>query len=323
MDLPAAITTVRLLTLDTLRQAVASWVFWVLLACTGVAGLFSLSVSVSHTPLLPTGPADVELRLPPGEAARVGPEKARREGIDVVAGQVSFLFGAVRAPFAQYPDEAIRALQLVLVGGFADTLGLLVTLVWTAEFLPGFLDPRSVSVLLAKPVPRWGLLAGKAAGVLAFVTVQAALFVGVTWLALGLRTGVWDFRYLMAVPLLVLHFTVFFGGSVFLAVLTRGTVASMAGVLLFWAACWLVNYARLAGAGGVAEAAYWLLPKPIDLGLMLFDALGAEKFFSRAPELAAVRPGQGFIAEVSVLTSLAASAALFAAGVVRFERADY
>ena len=52
-------------------------------------------------------------------------------------------------------------------------------------------------------MPRWSLLAGKFLGVLAFVALQASLFVGGTWLALGLRTGVWDPTYFLCVPILL------------------------------------------------------------------------------------------------------------------------
>src|SRR5437764_1178461 len=82
----------------------------------------------------------------------------------------------------------------------------------------------AVSVLLAKPTPRWMLLAGKYVGVLAFVLVHAMLFVGGTWLAIGVRTQVWDASYLYAIPLLLLHFAVFFSVSLLLAVCTRSTV---------------------------------------------------------------------------------------------------
>ena len=55
-------------------------------------------------------------------------------------------------------------------------------------------------MLLAKPVPRWLILAGKFAGVILFVGMQAALFFAGTWLALGLRTGIWLNEYLLGVP---------------------------------------------------------------------------------------------------------------------------
>src|SRR5580704_8787430 len=48
-----------------------------------------------------------------------------------------------------------------------DVAGLLLALLWTAGFLPTFLEPAHASILLAKPTPRWQLLVGKFVGVLA------------------------------------------------------------------------------------------------------------------------------------------------------------
>ena len=107
----------------------------------------------------------------------------------VADGTLSLAFGAVRVAVARDVRAAVHFFQLILAAGVADTLGLLLTLVWTAGFLPGFLAPQAVAVLLAKPVPRWGLLAGKYVGVLAFVLAQAVYFVGGTWLALALADG--------------------------------------------------------------------------------------------------------------------------------------
>ena len=152
------------------------------------------------------------------------PHKLQHSGVAVADGTLSLAFGAVRVAVARDIPAAVHFLQLILAAGVADTLGLLLTLVWTAGFLPGFLAPQAVAVLLAKPVPRWALLAGKYIGVLAFVLAQAVYFVGGTWLALGLRTGVWDATYLLCIPLLLLQFAVFFGFSLLLAVCCRSTV---------------------------------------------------------------------------------------------------
>src|SRR5262249_23044651 len=135
-------------------------------------------------------------------------------------------------------------LQLLLAGGVADAAGLLLALVWTAGFLPTFLEPASASVLLAKPVPRWSLLAGKYLGVLAFVAFQATVFVGGTWLALAARTGIWDATYLLCIPVLLLHFAIFYSVSALIAVCTRSTVACVLGSVLFWFVCWGMNYGR-------------------------------------------------------------------------------
>ncbi|MBY0522428.1 MAG: ABC transporter permease [Gemmataceae bacterium] len=160
----------------------------------------------------------------------------------VVSGQVSILFGAVTVPLGRDREEAIRFFQAVLANWVAGNLGILLSLIWTAGFLPTFLESSSVSVLLAKPPPRWVLLAGKYVGVLLFLLVQAIFFVCGTWLALGLRTSVWEPTYLLAIPMLLLHFTVFFSFSAFLAVWTRSTVTTVFGSILFWVICWAMNY---------------------------------------------------------------------------------
>src|SRR5262249_33632508 len=129
-------------------------------------------------------------------------------------------------------------------GGVADTLGILLALIFTASFVPAFLEPSSAAVLLAKPVPRWALLGGKFVGVLSFVAFQAVVFVGGTWLGLGIATGYWDSSYLFCIPLLLVHFAVFFSFSVFLAVTTRSTIASALGSIAFWLVCFGINIGR-------------------------------------------------------------------------------
>ena len=212
-------------------------------------------------------------------------------------------------------------------------LGLLLTLVWTAGFLPGFLAPQAIAVLLAKPVPRWGLLAGKYLGVLAFVLAQAVLFVGGTWLALALRTGVWDTVYLLCIPLLLLQFAVFFGFSLLLAVCFRSTVVCVFGSIAFWGLCWAVNFGRhavmaadaVAGCGKFSalavravDVAYWIMPKPVDLGCLAFDALGAHTHFRPILENSA-----GLSLGLSVLTSLLFAIYLLIAAQRQFEKMDY
>ena len=85
---------------------------------------------------------------------------------------------------------------------------------------------------------------GKYIGVLAFVLAQASYFVVGTWLALALRTGIWDANYLLSVPLLLLHFAIFFSFSLLLAVCTRSTVVSVFGSIAFWGICWAINFGR-------------------------------------------------------------------------------
>ncbi|MFO0809388.1 MAG: hypothetical protein U0746_12245 [Gemmataceae bacterium] len=76
-------------------------------------------------------------------------------------GRLTTLFGTVTLQEAATRDEAISILRSIVVGVAADTVGVLLALVWTSGFLPEFVDPAFAGVLLAKPPGRYTLLLGK------------------------------------------------------------------------------------------------------------------------------------------------------------------
>lgn len=295
-------------------------------ATTLLAVLFCLSVSLEGGEPQ-RGPDDLEL---------FGADGKPLTGPNPNPGRLTLGFGAVRLPLFRDGRAAVHFLQAVLGGLAAGGVGLLFVLVWTAGFLPEFLQPGVATVLLAKPAPRWLLLAGKYAGVVAVVATQAAAFFAGTWLALGLRTGVWLPGYLVGIPLLVLHFAAVYSFTVLLAVATRSTVACVFGSVLFWLACFGINYGRhavrslpeLEAASGpvtgvVAEAFYWLMPKPVDVLLMLEGALGSGEHLATLPAFAATQSTSAEGWAVAVLSSFGFAALALYAAAAQLARTDY
>jgi ABC-type transport system involved in multi-copper enzyme maturation permease subunit len=335
---------------DTFRQAWSSGVCGMMLAVTAVCAALCLSVDVSgdvslrggDEPVLFLPPAPTNPEAPPGEASRqvwatlhAGPDAARKEGIETIRGRVILAFGAVSFPVSRERGDAVHLLELLLAGGIAGTFGLLLALVWTAGFIPTFLEPGAAAVLLAKPIARRQLLVGKYLGVLAFVAFQVALFVLSTWLALGVRTGVWDMTYWWCIPLLLLEFAVFYGFSVFLAVVTRSTVACVFGSLLFWLLSWGINYGSVMARSPAesrylpsftlasADVAYWISPKPIDAGLILFNAMDADHHFEKPTAFRRLESWPAFSPRLSILSSLAIAGVLLALSGHEFDEQDY
>jgi hypothetical protein len=257
------------------------------------------------------------------------------EGADDEPGHLDVIFGALSIPLDGGRAEAVRTLQTYLAGWIADAVGLILALTWTAGFLPSFLDASAAAVLLVKPIPRWSLLAGKCLGVLAFVAIQDGIFVGGTWLALGVRTGVWDTTYLLCLPLLLLHFTIFFSFSAMLAVATRSTVASVFGSVLFWLLCWAMNFGRhslllipdlqnaAAGFGHSVEIGYWLLPKPLDCHLVLLNTLRDDHLLSHAINTNTLAERGAWQPVASVLASCACALVLLGLAAYDFVTAEY
>jgi hypothetical protein len=326
MNSPTLLRLVGWVVYTTFREALASRLFAATSLVTGVCIVLCLSIRVSGEPPLPLDPGEPKMRLPLEEVERIG--RANAEGVDVASSQISFLFGAVRVHYRHYSEDAVIFVQLLLAGFVADTAGVLLALIWTAGFLPSFFDPARSAVLFAKPLPRGALLAGQYLGVLAFLGLQATAFVVGTWLALGAATGVWAPLYLLCIPVLLLHFAVFFGLSAWLAARRRSATVCLVGSLAFWLVCWCVNHgwhaARAAGDTGSwwLEAAYWLLPKPADLNWVLFELLDADRYFGRLLDYRALRDHGGLLLAASILTSLAFTVVVLASSARRFARSD-
>jgi hypothetical protein len=303
MKLPTALSTVSWLVRDTFRQSRAAGVFWLMLVVSLTSVALCLSVRVVDS----------------------GDE----------TGHLELAGGAIQVSLAPGRTAAVHTLEGFLAGWVADGPGLLLALLWTAGFLPSFLEPGSVSVLLAKPIPRWSLLVGKALGAIAFVALQDALFLGGTWLALGLRTGVWDSAYLCCLPLLLLHFAVFFSFSAMLATQTRSTTVCVFGSLLFWLLCWGMNLGRhilrvvpemqaaASALGHSVELAYWVLPKPLDCHLILMGSLQEDYSLLQVLNPQALASVGAWQPTASLLASCAGGLVLLALAAHDFMTAEY
>ena len=326
---PSRLAVARAMALDTFRQSIASRLFWLMLGAGALAIVLCLSVGVEGGA---PGPE-------PGEREVLGGNGQPRAGVDTDPGHLTLAFGAMRVRLFREPAAMVDFLKVLLAKWAAGLVGTLLAVIWTAGFLPDAIRPSSASVLLAKPVSRTALLLGKYAGVMLLVTFQSVFFVGGTWLALGLRTGSWDLHYLLGVPILVLNFAILYSASTLLAVWTRNTAACVFGAILFWALCLGVNSARYAGLALPAlagddstatasiprsiEVAYWVLPKPVDLAMILDDALGSSEHFDEPAAFTIARNRGAFHPWASVASSLLCAAALLAVSARHFSTTDY
>ncbi len=329
MDAPAVFYALRWLIHDTFRQTLTSRVFWILLGLSAICIVFCFGISVEGGALLDNREIITAKGVPIAEAK-------------TPPGRVSLLFGMFQYGFTRKASEEVEFLLSIFASWIAGTVGILLALVWTSGFVPESLHPSAASVLLAKPAPRWLLLAGKFLGVVCFIAVHAAIFFIGTWLAIGLRTGHWPAAYLMGIPLMIFHFAVIFSFSVMLAVLFRSTMACVVGTVLFWIVCYAVNYGRHfavvyadlnPGAQALpgftvflSELGYWLLPKPADFTILLEQSLnlGTAKITLAAQEPFAAMLAKNLFHPIAViLTSCIFPAFALWASASQLSKTDY
>jgi hypothetical protein len=320
------IYALRWLVRDTFRQALAGRVFWIMLGASALCIVFCLGVSVT--------PGVVR------DENELFNVDGRPAGAGVTPGELRLFFGFMTANIGRDAEDAVHGLEVIFASWVAGTVGLLLTLVWTASFLPEFLQPNSATVLLAKPLPRGVFLLGKVLGVVAFVAMQALVFFLGTWVALGVRTGVWHTHYLAGWPILVLQFAVFYTFSALIAATWRSAVACVLGVILFWALCMGVNYGRYvvlslphiapetrrlsSVTSAMAETGYWLLPKPADDLLLLEEALDAGAVMGTIRSLPEIAPSLAhFHPWLSLASSLAFAGVMILLGGAQLAKLEY
>ena len=134
---------------------------------------------------------------------------------------------------------------------------------------------------------------------------------------------------------MLLHFSVFFSFSALLAVLTRSTVVSAFGSILFWLVCWGMNYGRHAALGiselknlpqpfsFVIELGYWVLPKPLDFHIILLENLQADNFVTRVVDLPQLVARGAWSPELSLLTSVLFGVVILGVAAYEFVKEDY
>jgi ABC-type transport system involved in multi-copper enzyme maturation permease subunit len=325
MNLPTAFYVLRWMVRDTFRQALGSRAFWLVTGLNGLAILLCLSVGVEG----------FTAEIPAGEIEYFGRDKQPLTDLSRREGHTTLAFGLIRFDQSRNGAADVLFLQSLLAKFGAGAFGILLVLLWTSGFLPEFLQAESASVLLAKPVPRWAVLFGKYIGVVAVMAMQTTIFVGGTWLALGLKTGAWFPGYLYTIPVVVACFAILFSCMTLLAVWTRSAVVSVIGTLVFWAVCASVtNYrhelaAQNAPASirrGLTETGYWILPKTVDLVYVLHTLLSpTEGKIKLAPIqlLEELEERNEFHPELSALCSLLFSGAVLGLGARRFATANY
>src|SRR5438128_542760 len=126
---------------DTVRQSIASRLFWAILAVSAVCIVFCLGARVKDNSRLPVGPGESPYALPKDDpqVKSLGPAGVKSAGVDVQGGdELSLGFGAFTVSTNRGREDSVRFLQVWLAGLVAGTAGIFLAIIWTAGFLPTF-----------------------------------------------------------------------------------------------------------------------------------------------------------------------------------------
>ena len=160
--------------------------------------------------------------------------------------QVSFMFGLWTVETTDF--GAGSALGRSLVGSiltkyiadlYIGWAGIVLALVATAGIFPSLMEQGTVDVVLSKPMSRVKIFLGKYAGSMVFVALQAAIFIVLTFLVVGIRWQQWFVGYLWFIPLIVVLFSYIYAFVVLFAVMTRSAMTALLLGMVAWVMIWV------------------------------------------------------------------------------------
>jgi len=136
-------------------------------------------------------------------------------------------------------NQVVVAVLSLLLGAFGVFIAVLVT----ASMIPHAFEAGSVDLLLSKPVARSGVFLAKFFGGCAFIAINAAYLITGVWLILGFRMGLWNERLLLAIPLYVFLFAIYYGVSALAGLVWRNAIVSVVLAVVFWIVCFAMGTA--------------------------------------------------------------------------------
>ena len=229
---------------DTFQEARARWLFW------GLFGLSTLLILIFLFVLK----------------------------IDLVEGAISLMGIQATTHTVSIRSFVLRSYSFISM--FLYIWGTLLAIFASSGLIPSVLEPGRIALLLSKPVYRPVLLLGRYVGNVLIVGLNHVYLAGAIWIIIGLKTHMWEPRFLLAIPACLFIF------SVLLCVVTFiGVVTESAALAVMISAAVMVISAILAQRQLVLKllssewsrdlwrGLYWIVPKFYDLATVMMQTI--------------------------------------------------
>lgn len=226
-----------------------------------------------------------------------------------------------------------QSVQLVEKGFLDLSWALIVffSLVSTASFIPSMLEKGTIDLLISKPVSRLNILFSKFLGAVLFMFLSMVFLLGSIWLILSAKSGYWDFRFLLAIPMITLAFAAMYSINIFTGLTTQSTIISiLVNFFLIFVLCPILSvregliftFVQNSAVRFVFNFLYWIFPKPGEIKDIANSLIIEKKidFWSTSINMEA---GDFTASWMALITSLVFCIALFSYSAYYFSKKDY
>jgi ABC-type transport system involved in multi-copper enzyme maturation permease subunit len=192
--------------------------------------------------------------------------------MDVVAGAVTFI-GVHPGSHGSTDVQRFVENSYSWVSILVYIWGTLLAIFASSGLVPSVLEAGRISLLLSKPLTRTRLLLGRYLGNLAVIALNHCYLICSVWVIIGVKTHIWEPRFLLAIPVSVFMFAVLLCVVVLVGVVFESAALSvMVAVALMLVSTILAQkeiVVRLLSSEWSRQlwmAFYWVVPKVYDLG---------------------------------------------------------
>lgn len=174
-------------------------------------------------------------------------------------------------------------------------------LIIVSSFIPSMLQRGHIDLLLSKPISRTKIVIGHLLAGTVFAFLSTLTLLGIIWVIVSAKTGVWHFPFLYSVLWFTFIFVVLYSFVILIGLLTKNTILNILfNLILFFPVSWifyLLNSLTKKGEqffsfGAVSEFIikffYYILPKPWDLADLCESTIKQEAITSVQPIITSI-----------------------------------
>ncbi len=190
--------------------------------------------------------------------------------IDLVQGAISIL--GIQSTTRTLDVGRFVRTSYSFIAIFLYIWGTLLAIFASSGLIPSVLEPGRISLLLSKPITRPELLLGRYAGNVLVIAANHIYLIASIWIIIGVKTGIWEKRFLFAIPASLVIFAVLLCVVVLVGVLSESAALSVmvsVALMLISAILAQTNFMlRVLNPGWSRHlwmTLYWIVPKVYDL----------------------------------------------------------
>ncbi|MCB0721529.1 MAG: ABC transporter permease subunit [Ignavibacteriae bacterium] len=168
----------------------------------------------------------------------------------------------------------------------------LLLIIMVSSFIPSMLEKGNIDLIISKPISRTNIVLGKFISTIIIVFLILTYLVGVIWLIVSLKTGVWHFTFLLSIIGFTFIFAVLYSLILLVGLISQNTIITiLVNMLLFIPITGVLSnrehliYTFITNGvvKGIIDFIYYILPKPWDMHDMMLKIIAGQPVDSWQP----------------------------------------